>query len=786
MNNKANTGKKNSGTALGIIITSILMIAAVLIFIKTPVRAAETGLAVKEVNYYDSTVTIQTLNKDTVIYFADSTKKWKAIPGNPDSNGYITMDISWVSDTKNNTLYFKGNISTNTIKITIPKKETRFKASFNKLKGTVVFSNAGVRTIEWRKKGSSTWHTVNTATLATELSYYFTNGAQICFRLAPVNGTGITSSGLRASNEVTVTIPKKTAAPAITVDGSRFRIQVKKGMAYRKLNADGTFTDWINISANTYLMLQDIAPEVLHTTLAGINKSATFQFRYNASSSRQVSNISTVTIPVQKAAPDIGENGIALNYTSSSSLSLTIKAASSSKPFEYTILPKGTELNYQTADWKEISSNSAVSINSKTAPAGSRIYVRLKSVQASDTTEFALASVETDITGANGIDYPPAIQTTQLTTLVSTAGICRTDVSTSHLSFVLYSSTSATVSSIDFYDAYGNKKGSVTCSSTVAKNTGSTGVNDRYIITTKITSTEAVDAFTNESLYAYITLSNQEVIKSTAAAGVILYLYPCTVVNNPSNETGYATAFKRIYMSNDENDDSSFKFKLDFGTEKVADPTGINKFTQEATAIRFIKYSGYTLKKDKDYTVEYGSYVNSDNETVATATVTVNVSVMEKAASIKTTDQELPLIISLNNGETLNNHIFITMICTATIDNTPIAWSVTEGSLKEKNTTTVTNSDGTTSTVTTDVNSYTITLTLFSNTYDVSVSNVTWNGISIFNSATVSQGKATIYLSNAKINKLDTEVTETHNVVITLSNGYVIDSGCKLTIIDAD
>jgi hypothetical protein len=52
-------------------------------------------------------------------------------------------------------------------------------------------------------------------------------------------------------------------------------------------------------------------------------------------------------------------------------------------------------------------------------------------------------------------------------------------------------------------------------------------------------------------------------------------------------------------------------------------------------------------------------------------------------------------------------------------------------------------------------------------------------------SANVTAGKATIYLSNAKINKLTTSSTDTKNIVITLSNGFVINSGCKLTIIKA-
>jgi hypothetical protein len=142
--------------------------------------------------------------------------------------------------------------------------------------------------------------------------------------------------------------------------------------------------------------------------------------------------------------------------------------------------------------------------------------------------------------------------------------------------------------------------------------------------------------------------------------------------------------------------------------------------------------------------------------------------------------------VTLNNNEVLDNDIYVTLISTVTIDNTPIAWSITEGSLKETKSSTKTNTDGTTTVITEEVITYTITLTLFNSTYGVSVSDVTWGGTSIFGSATVAAGKATIYLSNAKINKLTTDSTNTQNIVIKLSNGFVINSGCKLTIMNAN
>jgi hypothetical protein len=289
-------------------------------------------------------------------------------------------------------------------------------------------------------------------------------------------------------------------------------------------------------------------------------------------------------------------------------------------------------------------------------------------------------------------------------------------------------------------------------------------------------------------LYAKITLANSDIITSTQTAGVLLYLYPSTKVKNPEDDdtNEFATSFERVYLSTDEGDDTSFKFRLDLGTEYVPDALAVDTFTSTETAISSMKLDGYTLSLNNgDYSVEYGSYTNEDNKKVATATVTVNVNKFEQSSLIDITNTAIPLEITLNNGETLDEHIFITLINTATMQNTPIAWSITEGSLETEKTSKVTNSDGTSTTVTEELITYTLELSIFKNTYAVSVADVTWGGTSIFGSAKISGGKATIYLSNPKINKLQTDSTTTNNIVITLSNGFSIKTGCKLTLLNA-
>jgi len=768
------------GRTVSIFILAIVMAG----FISKRADAAEESISVKEINYLNSTITLQLNDGDTKVYFSDSTRKtWEEVPGDISSSKTITMDISWISLAKNYVMTFKANKSTGIISVTIPKQATNFKVTYNKAKGTVSFKNEGTRTIEWRKENSTTWNTVNMNTISTDLGYLCNNGATVYFRLGSTNGSGVTYVGSRVSKEVKITIPKKTTAPSASVDGSAFSISVKKRMAYRTVNSNGSTSEWTSINSSTSLLLKNVAANAMYSDAATSRKKVTLQFRTNATSATQVSNIATVTIPAQEGPPSESAFGISITYTSASTLALQVKSASIKIPFEYIIIDSENTLDYQTAKWTTISSSTAVDINDRTAKTGSHIYVRKKSIAATDTTDFALASKEIDISGTAGVTYPEGIKTSLVTTLVSLAGVCRTDKISSYLTFNLYSPTSATVSSINFLDAYGISKGTVTCKSTVAKNYGGTGTNDKYIITTKITSTANLDKVTEEMLYADITLSNSDTITSTSAAGVLLYLYPATVLNNPVNEKDYTNSFNRVYMSNEEEDKSKFKFKLDFGTANVINTTAVNSYTTTATAIQTIKYDGYTLSKDTDYTVEYGSYVNDKDKTIATATVTVNVANVEKSSLISKTDEALPFVITLNNNEILDDDVYMKLISTATMKDIPIAWSITEGSLKETQTSTVTNPDKTTTTVTEEVISFSITLNIFDKAYGVGVSDVTWGGTSIFGSAIISNGTATIYLSNAKINKLTTDSTDTKNVVIALSNGFVIKSGCKLTIL---
>lgn len=745
-----------------------------------PLKAREMKLAVKEINYSNSTITLYSPNGDSEVYFSDSKKsKWETVPGGIDRNGLITMNLSWVSVTSNYTLTFKGDRSTEVLTVKLPKQVTNFKASFQMAKGTMSFSNTSGRPVEWRKNGTYIWKTVNMATINQELEYLYNNGATVYFRLAPVNGDG-NSVGMRASKEVSVTIKKKSDAPKVTIDGSKFTIDSVGGLVYRIVNPDGSTSDWLSPKSSS-LKLSEVAAEAMYRQGAE-QKQVILQFRKKATASVQVSSVATIVVPVQDAAPDIVKDNISVTYSGSSTIQLQVKAAGASTPFEYTIVKENESLNYSDTVWIPITSDDAVTIDAKKAPEGSHIYLRRKSTGTDD--KFKLASDVVCLTGNKPLEYPEGVQTEQLTMLVSIAGICNPENSSGNLEFILYSAYRTTVDTIQFRDSYGKQKGAVLCKSSVSRNTASTGEDDRYIITTKITSTSELDKVTDEVLYADITLKNTDKIESTEDNGVILYLYPASYVHNPDGDE-YTTAFERLHSSKDQNDNDEFTFVIDMGTEALVNRNDIDALTAEPTLVKAIQYDGYTLLQGTDYTVSYDSYINDrTQESIRTAEVTVNVKAFENQPDIENFDKAIPMVITLNNGETLKDSVTIKLIRTAALREAPIAWSILEGSLPETKIITKTNTDGSTTQEAVEVTTYELTMDVFDKKYNVGVSDVTWGGYSVLKSAVVSDGVITIQLSNPKINRLTTDETTTNNLEFELSNGYTIRTGCKLTILN--
>lgn len=835
---KANGGHRR---ILAGILCLFLLVAAGAVAAGLQAKASGGSLTVAEINYENSTITLASSAGDTVAYISNSSAKtWEAAPGTFE-NGRITFDISWISVSKNYTLSFKGDKSTTVAKIIIPKQATTFRVKYKaNADNPFTFTNTSGRDIQWRKNGSSSWNTITAASnydvKTDDFSYLKENGAKLYFRLAPKAGNN-SDAGYRAGKEVAVSIPAKKAAPAVTVNASAFTVPLKSGMAYRTVavEADGTLvTDgvaWTNVNSSKDYSLIQLAPEAFYsgTSYSDTIKKA-IQFKTNATNSAQESRVTTVILPAQKKVT-AEDAGVELTFTSSTTLDLVINGASATEVYEYCVIPAdeydADSFAYEDTTWTAVKSSSAVALTNKTAKEGSHIYFRKKSKGTQGEDDFALATKEFDLF-SEGVKYPNATGIEGLITIIGPAGVISAENSKT---FTLRSSTKTTVSSINFSKvAGGGSIGAVECTSSVAKDSDS-----GYIITTKITSTaeldEKEDAWGKE-LYATIKMANGEEIKTEKGndKGLILYLYPPSKVDNSKaveNNTihdidNYKTHFERDYLSEVTEDDEYFRFIVELGTVNKMSDTKLGEAENTKLAISSIVYDAYELSlKDfsgtdvsvgidkaetnfyatssnnrADAMIYYEDYTNKDNQTARRAYITIHAGnfekVMENGSLVKNekltkVGTKQPFKIKINNGEVLDDEVYMTLVETAKLNNAPIGWTITEGSLQETTTTTQKDENGQIiSSETKEKNDYALVLTKAKPAYTVSVSDVTWGNESILSTASVAGSTIEITLSNKKINALTTETgksTTTKDVVIHLSNGFSISSGCKLTIL---
>lgn len=800
-------------------------------------QAAAKTLSILKIDYENSTIVFSKANNDSKIYISNSSKKvWEEFTPKvvtTEKGDGLAIDISWISPSSNYTMTYKGDVSEEVGTVVLPKQATNLRVTYKaNATNPIAVTNAANRTVQWRKNNTTTWKEWNLNTESKDLSHLIVNGATLYFRLAPTAGNSNTDTGYRASKEVTVKIPAKTTAPAISINPSAFTVPLQSGMDYRYVivDTDGSVVssgDWQKIGSTKTYELADFAADALYSgTSTTVTKDVSIQFKKRSTASTQESKITTITIPAQELKPIPSVIGAEISYTSTTTFELSIKAASSETPYEYTIIKSddydGINIDYAKLSWNILTSSTPVSINEKTAPKGSHILIRKKAVGTLGDEKFALASDAEDLT-SGGIVYPSGIILGTATKISVPAGTINTGDYGKTETFTIFSYTKTTVSSINFVDKYGNLVGKAECTSTVAKNTGSKPLDGSqdYIITTKIISTADLDdksSAIGESLYANITLANGDEIKSDDSKGVILELTASTNIDNPTayekTDFGkyydnYTTKFERVYLSNETADDTYFKFIVDFGT---VDFTADTKTTE--LEIAKITYDAYELKRrtyntttdtnptkiaineaeEKEYKndpvdalIYYENYTNNDGKSARRAYITIHADNFEKENSITNTNKELPFIITLNNKEVLSNQIYMTLLETATLNDAPIAWTITEGSLTESTTKKDYDENGNLiSSVTNPVNNYTLKLTKADNNYNVGISDVTWGGTSILYEASVSSGTINITLSNQKINKLtSTGTSSTNNVEIHLSNGFVISTGCKLTILKA-
>ncbi|MBP5158969.1 MAG: hypothetical protein ILP10_01570, partial [Lachnospiraceae bacterium] len=772
---------------------TVLAVTALAIIAFASVKAQAAAVRVTKVDYDRSEMTVALNSGDTALLISDSkAKKWETMAEKQDGTDEVTFDISWISQTVDYVMTLKGDASADVVKITIPKQNKSFKVSYFVLDSEIQLTNSDGRTAEWRKKESMSWTTYNADSFAKELEGFCANGAVLFFRLAQTPGAG-SNAGLRPSKEVSVTIPKKTAAPSVKINDNSLTVTLNKGIQYRYLVSEtgnpvidpktGTYMDWEDIDASTDYDLQDLAPLSMYTETNNDPKETFIQFRTKATASKQMSNITTLTVPAQQAPlteSDMLEGAtVEFKYTSSTTFQLKVKSASTSEPYQYCIIDEksfGTtdisSLDMTEVTWKDITSASPVKFD-KTKDKieeGTKIYVRKKALHAQGDPEYRLASPYINVSGNDGINYPGeatvATESGSILWLQTVAGVCNTSNTDGSLEFTMYSPTETTIKSIKFVD-YDNldEIGSVEITSSVAKN-NENGVEPekKYIITTKIRSTANIDSNTRSRMLAYITYESGSTFKSTKEAGLGLYIFPATKVENPGNssektrvsklfDAGYtaesdhidfSTAFRRVYLSNkvygvngytySTEDKRDFKFIVKLGTvykqqtgRISGSPDLAGDSGEDYTQITKLKYDNVELGNDC-YSVEYATDRKNDGTDVRLALVTVHCDKVELIRDIDDRNKDTNLVIVLNNGEILSNSVTINFVKTATVDKSPVSWSLTPANLETEKTVTTTSPNGTVTTTTEKVYDYIIEMTLFDPTYSVAISEVTWNG----------------------------------------------------------
>lgn len=619
-----------------LLITALVM--ALSMVIATNAAEGSTSIRVMEINYEDSTIKVRLADSDTALLISDSKqKKWEYVPQSKDGSGCVTLDISWISATNDYVLSMKGDTSLSPVKVTIPKQTKNFKVKYTTANGgTISFQNA-TGNIEWKKKEALEWETFprdasgnpDTASFSETLYGLCSNGATLLFRLAPVNGNG-SNPGSRASREQSVVIAKKTAAPAIRIDDEKMTIAVTKDLQYRYCDSSGNpneDSEWTNFTKSYDCPLSFLAPKALYDPSVPA-EDVYVQFRTAASSSRQVSYVTTACIPAQEDLSSAARNGIKIVYTSTNTFQLEIPTASSDEPYEYCIINQNdikdgvTIADLDEITWKSVVTTAPILINETKDKVGnnSRIYVRRKAVNSLGEEGYRLASPYIFL---GEVTYPKDITTLEnLIWLQTVAGKCNEENSDGRLSFAFYSETNSPITEIQFVDfaSTGTKRGAALklnedFTSVVSENadydssvtSGTEEEHYRYIINTTIFSTKKVDSVADtagqRAMLAYIKIKDStEYFKSDAGKGIGLYLHQATKVNNPKTNTKkteiasllgwtgynastdyvpYSTQFERIFNSEriynvnngyegynnpEKCDAASFRVRLDIGT----------------------------------------------------------------------------------------------------------------------------------------------------------------------------------------------------------------------------
>lgn len=800
------------------VVCAMLMLAFFLMDTK-----AEAALKVENIDYDNSTITVSSDSGDQVLYFSDKNKyKWE-MATDTFQEKKCTMDISWISVSKNYELTMKGDQSEDVLTVTIPKQVSNFKAKYDKRENEVIFTGAEGRKVEYRKNNTSAW-----ADLAADMSetwkYLCENGATVYFRLKGEAGV----PGVRPSKEVSCKIPGKSEAPKVAVDGANATVSVQAGWQVRRVdiveksgvqyvtgyfNANNTLYkdaasetgQWHTYQSEMEVSLAEIAGDALTGT-----KDVFLQFRKSASSSSQVSHITTIKIPARDAEPDKDKDGVSIEYISKSAFKLTISSASTSKPFEYCVVDasdvtKETINDLESVTWKTISSNTAAEVKKTEAPDGGTLFFREKSVGSAGSENFKLASPYA-VYGT--IDYPDATSSEFFEKRYTIDGVCTTGNTDGYIQFSFTTQFNAKISKItlsEYEDVENPSSSTVNVTSVVNTNKTASDKKDKYLVTATITNIN-LDAVLKEKLesgnelvlYAYIELetsgSKIDYITSNHEKGLKLHIMPKSSIDTKTDSLECANEIDvtRFVGASSDTEPSSpsryqyetFWFNVEFGKKLGTDLSKYGLASGSELGIESVKLGNYQLKKN-----EYSYEKNKDG----TYKFTVNLYEFEaKPELYRYYNTKQNLVIALNNREKLTG-VSVKLVPPVYLDST-YAWAFKAKALSK-----------TEQEVTTTVNGSTTKKIVYENDYSVSYTKASGsvNGVSVesltLKSATLS-GKNIIYKNNNSSGSIEFYNNDLNEIAgpltseavvfkfqVNYSDGtskeYTIQNGCTFTIL---
>lgn len=369
---------------------------------------APAAVQVKEIDYEEGYVLIDTKG-NTKVYYSDSKQTtWTQIEGNK-SNDCLKLDISWISVNSDYELNLKGSDEETVVSVELPKRNKSLKVTFDKVDGILDFTNEdGADYFEWRKStaiGAWSEAPINLldakeekdVKLAEEFKKQIetmrVKGGKISVRIPQKKGTSENDLGSRPSNTVTVSITKRGNAPSVKVTANTLKTNTTTAMEYRVRSVGGTQESMQWTDCEKSMTVSALAADAL-ATATDPGKTVVVEVRKAETAKVAYSKSTYLEIPGQRVAPSAS---VVSTSKTTKKYTMMISDASTANPYQYVVVKAGKEFDVNKATWKNVTSSKGITFASSTYPEGSKIYLRLKGKDKTTSALLQLPSAYTEV-----------------------------------------------------------------------------------------------------------------------------------------------------------------------------------------------------------------------------------------------------------------------------------------------------------------------------------------------------------------------------------------------------